>query len=64
MHMIAFAAFTQLHLPNLGANLNWALQTTFILLCSWVFYLLVERPGHHIARAAGRWAKQFTTASS
>lgn len=53
IHMIALSGFGMLGLPNFGFNLNWLIMTTFILLTSYAFYLLVERPGHLLARRAG-----------
>ena len=55
MHMIANAAHGRLTLPNLGFNLNWCLKMIFILGISYLFYLVVEKPGHLIARHLGRW---------
>lgn len=50
MHMIANSAYGLVPAPNLGFNLNWAQRFLFILATSYFFYLLVEKPGHVIAR--------------
>jgi peptidoglycan/LPS O-acetylase OafA/YrhL len=50
MHLIANAAFVRLNTPNLGFNLNWLQKFLFILSFSYGFYLLVEKPGHLVAR--------------
>jgi peptidoglycan/LPS O-acetylase OafA/YrhL len=55
LHLIANTAYGRLTLPNLGFNLNWCLKMMFILGVSYLFYLVVEKPGHLIARHLGRW---------
>ena len=50
MHLIANAAFLRLNTPNLGFNLNWLQKFLFILSFAYGFYLLVEKPGHLVAR--------------
>lgn len=57
VHMIALSGYGALGAPNFGFNLNWMIQTTFILLASYGFYLLVEWPGHLLARRAGIFFK-------
>jgi peptidoglycan/LPS O-acetylase OafA/YrhL len=50
MHLIADTVYQRLPMPDLGFNLNWALRMLFILLVSYIFYLIIEKPGHFIAR--------------
>ncbi|MCB1275572.1 acyltransferase [Prosthecobacter sp.] len=50
VHLVAEAAHAQMPLPNLGFNLNWLVKMFVIFGASHVFYLLVEKPGHHVAR--------------
>lgn len=52
VHMIAMSGLGTLVLPNLGYSLNWLLLMGFVLAVSYLFYLLVERPGHFLARRA------------
>jgi peptidoglycan/LPS O-acetylase OafA/YrhL len=54
MHSIANVAFESLQTPNLGPNLNWVQRVAFILLIAYLFYLIVEKPGHWIARRLGK----------
>ncbi len=54
LHLIANTAYARLTLPNLGFNLNWCQRMIFILGSSYLFYLVVEKPGHLIARNLGR----------
>jgi peptidoglycan/LPS O-acetylase OafA/YrhL len=49
-HLIAFALFARVHSPDLGYFGNWIEMIGFILLFAYVFYLVVERPGHGFAR--------------
>lgn len=54
IHLIANKAYWRMDLPNLGFNLNWCVQMLVIFGFSYLFYLIVEKPGHHIARHLGR----------
>ena len=54
MHMIADIAYTRLAMPNFGFNLNWMFKMLFILLIAYTFYLVIEKPGHYIARNISR----------
>ena len=58
VHVPANAVFGLLAPPNLGHALNWLTQMAFILGCSYLFYLIVEYPGHVVARSVGRGARQ------
>jgi peptidoglycan/LPS O-acetylase OafA/YrhL len=53
MHMSVLVGFREL---NLGVPLllGWALQFTAVLLVSYTFYIIVERPSHSLARRLGR----------
>ncbi|HRH96212.1 MAG TPA: acyltransferase [Prosthecobacter sp.] len=55
IHLLADAAFTRLPMPNFGFNLNWLARMIFIFGASYAFYLLIEKPGHRMARLLGRW---------
>jgi peptidoglycan/LPS O-acetylase OafA/YrhL len=54
VHKIVIAAFGELQLP-IPLLLNWALQLSAMLLVSYIFYVLIERPSHSAARRMGRW---------
>jgi hypothetical protein len=54
LHLVANAGFYQLELPNFGHTLNWAIRVGFILLSSYAFYRIAERPSHHLARWLGQ----------
>ena len=54
IHMIVARGFAQLTVPNLGPSLNWIVMLGFVLLGSYLFYRLVEWPGHLLARKIGR----------
>lgn len=54
IHMIVARGFAQLTVPNLGPSLNWIVMLGFVLLGSYLFYSLVEWPGHLLARKIGR----------
>ena len=54
IHLVANTGYERLPMPNLGFNLNWLMRMTFILGGSYLFYLLVEKPGHLIARHLGK----------
>ena len=46
--MVIFAR--KIPMPNLGYAVNWCAANAFILLFSYVFFLLIERPSHRLAR--------------
>lgn len=50
MHFPAFWLFYLLHVSFRPAQLLTVLQLAFVLMVSYVFYLLVERPSHWLAR--------------
>lgn len=62
MHMIADKAHGKLPWPNFGFNLNWCLKMAFILAVSYVFYLLVEKPGHYAARRLSQCFRKTASA--
>src|SRR5260370_41307984 len=49
--------FSWLRLPNLGYILNWTATMLFSLGFAFLFYLLVERPSHQLARKVQVYAK-------
>jgi peptidoglycan/LPS O-acetylase OafA/YrhL len=53
MHIPVHTLFLKLPLPSFGPLINWAVSTGFILGCSYIFYLVVERPSHRLARRVG-----------
>jgi peptidoglycan/LPS O-acetylase OafA/YrhL len=63
-HLIASAVFARFRLTNLGPNLNWTRMFAFVMLFSYVFYLLIEKPGHSIAQRAAVYLKQRNAAKS
>ena len=40
--------------PNFGVFFNWLFMMTFVMISSYLFYLLIEYPGHLAARHAGK----------
>jgi peptidoglycan/LPS O-acetylase OafA/YrhL len=60
MHLTAFAALASLHPPDWGLGLNWTRMIIFVILFSYAFYLVVEKPGHEIAKRAAQFVKQRT----
>lgn len=59
MHMPAKPFFDALQLPNLGYFFNWAILCLFVLAFCYVFYLLVERPSHEVARRAANFYRNL-----
>jgi peptidoglycan/LPS O-acetylase OafA/YrhL len=53
MHVPAMRIYAKLPVPNFGAEVNWCLAIGFILASAYVFYLVVERPSHRLARWLG-----------
>jgi len=53
-HVPANKIFQILAIPNLGYLINWSAKMIFILGVSYMFYLLVERPSHMVARKLGK----------
>jgi len=64
MHMIAFNVFAKFSPTKLGPTLDWLRMMFFVLLCSYVFYLLIEKPGHFLAKRAALFLKQRNTAKT
>ena len=54
MHVAANVIFVRSAIPNFGFNVNWLLRFGWILVVSYVFYLMVEKPSHSFARWLGR----------
>jgi peptidoglycan/LPS O-acetylase OafA/YrhL len=55
-HEIAFAAFSRLHLSQISILLNWCVAILVMLVAAYLFYLVVEKPGHLLARYSARFA--------
>ena len=53
-HTVFPSFLAKFHFPNLGPNLNWTLATSLNLCLCLVFYFVVERPSHLVARKVGR----------
>ncbi len=53
-HILALPIFEHYEKPNFGAFFNWVFLMSFIMISSYLFYLLVEYPGHLVARYAGQ----------
>jgi peptidoglycan/LPS O-acetylase OafA/YrhL len=63
MHPQAMVLLRKLPFPNLGYILVWCLSMIFILAIAYVFYLLVEKPSHRLARSIMVIAGQRTASS-
>jgi len=50
IHIPAMTLFRKLSLPSFGYFLDWSVSFAFIFASSYLFYLLVERPSHRLAR--------------
>jgi len=57
VHVQGMELFGYLRLPNLGYILNWTGTMVFSLGFAFLFYLLVERPSHQLARKVQVYAK-------
>ncbi len=55
MHLPADTLFLSMAVPNLGFILNWCMRFLWLLICSYAFYLVIEKPSHEFARWVGRW---------
>ena len=63
-HLIALAVFAKFRLTDLGPNLDWTRMFVFVMLFAYVFYLLIEKPGHLIAQRAAASLKQRNAAKA
>jgi peptidoglycan/LPS O-acetylase OafA/YrhL len=54
VHLHGDALYARLKLPYLGDLLHWIVKTSFTLLVCYLFYWLVEKPSHELARHVGR----------
>jgi peptidoglycan/LPS O-acetylase OafA/YrhL len=50
IHGPAMQAFSKIPVPNLGYIINWFVMYVFIFSFAYLFYLIVERPSHRLAR--------------
>jgi peptidoglycan/LPS O-acetylase OafA/YrhL len=53
-HLHGAALYESLGLPFLGYLLGWIVKTSFVLLVCYVFYRVVEKPSHTLARRIGQ----------
>jgi peptidoglycan/LPS O-acetylase OafA/YrhL len=53
-HLHGLAFYERLGVPFLGYLLGWIVKTSFVLLVCYVFYRMVEKPSHTLARRIGR----------
>ncbi|MBD1872864.1 acyltransferase [Nodosilinea sp. FACHB-131] len=51
VHLLGPALYTYWSLPTFSPVMHWLIQIIFTLLLCYVFYLLVEKPSHLLARA-------------
>lgn len=51
VHLLGPALYTYWSLPIFSPVMHWFIQTMFTLLLCYIFYLLVEKPSHSLARA-------------
>ena len=54
MHVPGLVLSEPANFANLGFILNWARRIIIILILSYAFYRIVERPSHHLARSLAR----------
>jgi len=59
VHLLAVPIYGRLEVPNFGYLLNYIFLIFFVFLCSYLFYLLVELPGHVAARSAVKFLSMF-----
>jgi peptidoglycan/LPS O-acetylase OafA/YrhL len=50
VHAQGMVFFQRLPIPNLGYILTWCFTILSALLFAWLFYILIERPSHRLAR--------------
>lgn len=53
-HTVFPTFLSRFHFPNLGPNLNWMLATILNLGLCLLFYFIIEKPSHMLARKFGR----------
>lgn len=56
VHVPFHGVVSNFGLPNLGYLPNWLITNSVIIFASWVFYLLIERPSHFLARRLAKVA--------
>ncbi|WP_224242135.1 acyltransferase family protein [Hyalangium gracile] len=52
-HPLALMVYALLQVPNLGYFFSWAVRLGSVLVQAYIFYRLVERPAHLLARRIG-----------
>ncbi|MDX1953712.1 MAG: acyltransferase [Verrucomicrobiota bacterium] len=50
VHVLAFHMLNQAKIPMFGYVMNWLIKITFALLVSYIFYRIIEKPSHWLAR--------------
>jgi hypothetical protein len=53
-HTVFPSLLSRFHFPNFGPNLNWMLVTVLNMGLCLLFYYVVEKPSHLVARKIGR----------
>ncbi len=53
MHYPASTIFSKLRIPSFGYLVDWCLLMGFTLGVSYLFYVVIEKPSHRLARRAG-----------
>jgi peptidoglycan/LPS O-acetylase OafA/YrhL len=53
-HVLALPIYLLFEMPNFGYFFDWFLKMFFIMATSYLFYLLIEYPGHRLARYTAR----------
>lgn len=56
MHIPLHGLLSRFPIPNLGFLLNWVVETMIILGGCWLFYFLIEKPSHALAKNMGKFA--------
>lgn len=61
VHTVAFAVYPRLRIPFFGYLADWIIKMAFVLIMTYVFHLLLERPSHRLAqRLARAWVRRGT----
>jgi len=56
IHVPLHELLSKFSIPNLGFLLNWVVGTIIVLSGCWLFYWLIEKPSHALAKNLGRLA--------